>query len=90
MKTIKIDLLPEDFERNEFLGIFDCPLARAVKRHFKNKNVCVGPYCLNVGKNNYEVIDYFEYEDYQYVKAQYKKDPKAEKAIYYVTLKLMK
>lgn len=33
-KTYKVDLLPEDFIGTTFTSFTDCPLARAIKRHF--------------------------------------------------------
>lgn len=82
-KTIKVDLLPEDFEGNNF-NDYDCPLARAIKRKLKRTIIC-GAW--TVGINEFKIKrDGFLLDDYEFVKKQYEKDPKAKKVIYYVEL----
>lgn len=43
-----IKFIQEDFSDNDYMDIFDCPLARAVKRHFETNDVIVGGDYLHI------------------------------------------
>lgn len=51
----KIEFRKEDFENNQFLSVTDCPLARAVKRHFNTNDVLVGFNDLNVDSIKHKI-----------------------------------
>lgn len=83
-------MLPEDFVGNCFSNYEDCPLARAATRYFKKPTEAT-EYRLFVGKTDslnptHLIPKEFNITDYDFVKEQYEKDPKAKKTIYYVEL----
>lgn len=92
-KTYKIDLLPEDFEEANYFNIEDCPLARAMRRHFDEKYCTCGGTFVEIWddwhyggiKKNFSIVNGFYREDYDFVKEQYQ-DPNHD-TIYFVTLK---
>lgn len=87
MKTIKIDLLPEDFKNTNYCNVDDCALARATRRHFEASSVRCDSYQVDVYKNSkviYNIPNRFTNEDYDYVKEQYE-NTKCDK-IFQVTL----
>lgn len=90
MKKIKIILTPADFIGNCYSDIHDCPLARAVKRHFKTTDASVDSETVTINRltqwQDFKILKEFNYEDYFYVKEQYRKDPEMKKTCYVVTL----
>lgn len=90
VKTIKVDLLPKDFVDNHFSNYEDCPLARAATRYFKEYTEATEARLFVGGTDSYNpthlIPKEFNNTDYEFVKEQYEKDPKAEKVIYYVEL----
>ncbi len=94
-KTIEIGLIPSDFKGNAFISNTDCPLARAVKRHFKIKNhenIFVKPDGVKLSKRNgsynikYIIKNRFTADDFLFVREQYENDPQMKKVQYVVTL----
>ncbi len=91
-KPIEILLRPEDFIGNDYSDIDDCALTRAAKRHFKTDKLTCDPYELHI-LDTYRMIkkvflikDNFGVDDFNFVRNEYKKDPKMKKVKYYVTL----
>jgi len=88
-KNIEIILKPEDFNKTVFLDIENCALAKAIKRKFKkltDYDIGVGTQTVSIERTEYEIENGFNSEDYEYVKNQYKKDPKMLKARYIINL----
>ena len=88
-KQIKIGLIPSDFIDSKFGSVRDCPLARAIKRHFGIDRVLVtiSFVIINTPLTKELIIkDKFFVEDYKYVKEQYEKDPDMVEVQYEVTL----
>lgn len=48
-KKHTVIILPSDFEGTKFESIFACPLAQAMKRHFKTDTACVGNVSTYIG-----------------------------------------
>lgn len=87
-KEIEVILKPSDFKNTDFTSNQNCALARAAKRHFKTKNIICGSFNIDINGIDYVIKDAFTGEDYAFVEAKYKKDPKMEKVCYMVTLTL--
>lgn len=85
-RNIEVILKPQDFVGNDYESNEDCALARAMKRHFKIKNVCVTPCWVELADSNFNIKDGFLPSDFDFVKEQYENDPKMKKARYVVTL----
>ena len=88
---MRIYLIPKDFKNSSFIDNEDCPLARAVKRELKTTDVDVDPWELYINDKHFTILNGgFKAEDYFFVKEEYEKDPKMEKAQYYVEIEEVK
>lgn len=69
MKKHTVIIMPSDFKGTNYLSNSDCPLARAVKRHFKTNNLCIGStMCIIDGKRG-AIKGGFDDDDFEFVKA---------------------
>jgi hypothetical protein len=91
-KKIEVALRPEDFAGNTYLDTYDCPLARAAKRHFGYEHVSVGSVTFKIRDENFnellslDIVGHFGDDDHDFVREQYESDPGMKKHVYVVTL----
>ncbi len=95
-EILHITLKPEDFdlpinERKVFSSPWSYSIYKAMLRKgFKQIDVCIS-HAWGIKWNQYRQTEYridgkFEWDDFLYVKEQYRKDPEMKKCEYYVTL----
>ena len=90
-KEIRILLIPEDFINTDFSDFNDCAATRAVKRHFNVEKATSCPLGATIYSDEgiettYKIKNLFKYQDFQFIKVQYEKDPEMKNSKYYLTL----